>query len=250
MLEIGAVVDARRQQHDHRIAHAARRKRPQDLAQLGRIVPDRQHLVLMERVGEGARHDGAVFEHVGDAARRAHVVFEHQVLAGFRIADQVDAGDVRVDPGGRPEPDHLPPEMLAGVDQRPRNSPVLENLLRPVDVLQEQVERDHALAEPALDVVPLGARQDARREVEGEKPLGAAPVAIDGKGDSLQQKRQIRELATLFELSNGHSGQLFVDLRVMRPGNALRREHLVVERTWVVVPKEIVLRSHLRRQWQ
>ena len=96
--------------------------------------------------------------------------------------------------------------------------PVLQDALRSVDVLQEQIQRDDALREPALDAVPLGARNDARNQVEGEQALGAAAVAVDGEGDALQQKGEIGELAALLELRRGHARQFLENLGVMRPG--------------------------------
>ena len=188
VLEVGAVVDTRREQHDHRIAHAARRERPKNLAQLGRVMRDRQHVMHMERMGERARHHRAILEHVGDPAGGPHIVLEHQEIAGFRIAHQVDPGNVGMDAGGRLQPDHLPAEMLAGVNKRPRDDPVLENPLRSVDILEEKIERDDALAEPVLDVVPLLPGKNARRQVEREEPFRATAVAIDGEGDALEQE--------------------------------------------------------------
>src|SRR5438128_2379737 len=140
--------------------------------------------------------------------------------------------------------------MLAGVDQRPWDAPVLQNSLRPVDILQEEIERHHALAEAALDVVPLLAGKDSRRQVEGEETLGATAVAIDGEGDALQEEREIGELPALFELAGGHGGQFLINLGVMRPGNAIGGEHLVEKRAWIVVSEETVFPSHLGRLWQ
>ena len=139
VLEVGAVVDAGREQHDHRRAVAARGKRSQDLAELAGIVADRQHIVHVKDVGKRARHHGAILQHVGDAAGRAHVVFQHQVITGLGIADQIDTSDVRVNSRGRLQADHLAAEMLAGVHQRAGDAPVLENALRSVYILQKQV---------------------------------------------------------------------------------------------------------------
>src|SRR5207247_2038199 len=111
VLEIGAIVNAGREQHDDRRAVAAGRERAMDLEAPGRL-----------------------------------------------------------------QADHLPPEMLAVVNQRAGDAAVFEDALRSVYVLQEQVECKNALAQAALDVTPLGAGQDARNQVEGEESFSAAAV--------------------------------------------------------------------------
>ena len=123
------------------------------------IVIHRQDFVVLKRVRESARHHQAVFQHVGNAARRAHIVFQHVEFAGLRIAHQIDAGDVRVNSARHFQADHLAPEMRAGIDQRARNLPVLENSLLAVNVLQEQIQRHHALRQAALDVLPFGVAE-------------------------------------------------------------------------------------------
>ena len=60
-----------------------------------------------------------------------------------------------------------------------------------VDVLAEQVQRGHALDEPALDRLPLVGGDDARDEVEREDPLDAGVVAVDGEGDALVAKNAL-----------------------------------------------------------
>ena len=53
-----------------------------------------------------------------------------------------------------------------------------------VDVVEEGVERPHALLEPAdsrphsLDI------EDARDDVEGDQPLRGLALAVDGEGDA------------------------------------------------------------------
>ena len=62
--------------------------------------------------------------------------------------------------------------------------PGLEDLLLVIDVVQEQVQRVHALAQPAFEQLPFGRRDDARHDVERDQPLGAAVLAVDGEGDA------------------------------------------------------------------
>ena len=96
VLEIGAVVAAGREQDDDRVAGAAGRHRAQILQEPLGVVADRRDALPVERVGEEPHHDLAVLEHVGHARRRAHIVLEHEEVA-LAGADQVDAGDMRID---------------------------------------------------------------------------------------------------------------------------------------------------------
>ncbi len=58
---------------------------------------------------------------------------------------------MRVDAARDLDANHLAAEMLAGIHQRARKLAVFEDALLPVNVLQKQVERHHALREAALD---------------------------------------------------------------------------------------------------
>jgi hypothetical protein len=66
-----------------------------------------------------------------------------------------------------------------------------------VDVLDEAVERAHALGEAALDDPPLGRRQDARDEVERERAVAAlravGPRRVEG--DALLDEDRVAPLA-------------------------------------------------------
>ena len=53
-----------------------------------------------------------------------------------------------------------------------------------VDVVQEHVERAHALLEARVQLAPLRRRDHVRQDVEGNQPLGAALVAVDREGDA------------------------------------------------------------------
>ncbi len=183
MLEIGAVVAARGEQHDDRVLRARRRHRAQILDQPLGIVADRRDALPGEGVGEQPHHDLAVLQHVGDAGGRAHIVLEHEEIA-LAGADQVDAGDMGVDVVGRLDADHLRAEGGVEQDQLGRNEPRLEDLLVVIDVVEEDVDRLDPLDAALLDQVPLGAVEDAGDEVEGDQPLGRAALAIDGEGDA------------------------------------------------------------------
>ena len=68
---------------------------------------------------------------------------------------------------------HLTAIVAATVDQLARDDPVGQGAAWRVDVLQEEVQRQDALRQAALDGLPLGVGQDARHQVIGEDALGA-----------------------------------------------------------------------------
>ena len=184
MLEIGGIVEAGRQHRDgRRVVQIVRPDRRQRLAQQLRVVLDRAHPDALEQLGEELHHRLAVLQHVGDAGRRARIVLQHEelVLAG---AHDVDADDVGVDAGRRPHADHLGQKGLVLGDQLLRNPAGAQDLLAVVDVVEEGVERLHALLDAGGQPPPFGARDDAWHDVEGDQPLGRLGFAIDGEGDA------------------------------------------------------------------
>ena len=155
VLEIGAVVNAGRQQDDLCVGLAARRKAAQNPRKLRRIMMDGKNFAGLKCVGECARHHQAIFEDVGNSAGRANVVFEHEEIAALGIAHQVNAADVRVNAARDFDADHFAPEIRAGIDERARNFAVFEDGLLAVNILQEKIQRHHALREARARCVPI-----------------------------------------------------------------------------------------------
>ena len=184
MLEVGAVVVARRQQHDVGLGVVAERHRAQGRQQLLGIVGDRQHAHGREQLGREPHHDFAVLQHVGDARRRAHIVLEDvEVL----LADphQVDAGDVGVHAARQLEPLRHRDEL--GVHQHLLlgDHAGAADLALAVGVGQEGVERAHALHQALVQVLPFVPGDDARDDVERDGGLGAVDRAIGAEGDAV-----------------------------------------------------------------
>jgi hypothetical protein len=228
VLEVGRVVNPRRQHHHARCFDVRRRERFQQIAQPARIIVDRTNARRFEDLRKGALHDDAVLEDVGHAGRAAQVVFEHVDLA-VAVADQIRAGDVTPHAIGRVEADALLPEAAGGVDDRGGHDAVSHDLLAVIDVVDEQVQRADPLFEAKLDPCPFGGRHDPRNEVEGKNPLGAGAVAVDVEGDPHVQQRPLGRALAAQQLAVGHR----VDQLDQRPGSGSRRairiEHLVEE---------------------
>ena len=196
-----------------------------------------EHAVALEERGELALHRGAVLEHVAGAGGRAEVVLEHEVLAVL-VADDVDAGHVRVHAAGRLEADHLAAEVARAEDELGRDPPVAEDALLVVDVVEEEVERAHALDEAALEQAPLVARDHARDEVEGEDPLDSLLLAVDREPDALVQERHVHGAPALLERIDADRREPLGEHLVVRPHAPRGLEHLVEEGTGLVAAVE------------
>ena len=53
-----------------------------------------------------------------------------------------------------------------------------------IDVMQEGVERAHALLDADGEPAPFGGGEDARDDIEGDQPFGGLFLAIDREGDA------------------------------------------------------------------
>ena len=253
VLEVGAVRGAGRPDDHHRVLAAARGRAPQRVQQQRRVVAHRAHVVAREQLRQETAHGDPVLEHVRDPGRRAHVVLEH-LPASVRVAHQVAAGHVAPDAAGRPDAVRRAREGRPRDHQLPGHDAVPQDLLLVVHVVDEQVDRAHALRETALDGAPLGRRQDARHEVEREgaildRPVGAGCVEGDplldedrvaplarraqalaaepAKGVDERGRRRARLISPLEELVEEPRGGGVVDLA---GGHALRHRRLVVLR--------------------
>ncbi len=230
MLEIGAVVAARCQQHHDRVFRARRRHGAQVFDQPLGIVANGRDALPGEGVGKEPHHDLAVLEHIGDARGRAHIVLEHEevTLSG---ADQIDASDMGVDVVRRLDPDHLGPE--GGIEQNEfgRHKSCLEDLLVVIDVVEEDVDRLDALNAAPLDQIPFGAVEDAGNEVEGDQTFGRAAFSINGEGDAEPAKQLLGGVLLGDERIDREIVEHAGNGGVSVPDLAVRRAHLVEEFT-------------------
>ena len=194
----------------------------------------RQHRLRGEQLREQPHHHLAVLEHVRNARGRAQVVLEH-VVAAVVVPDQVDAGDVRIHLVGQVQPDHRDLVGVVGEHLLGRDHAGLEDLLLVVDVVQEPVERRHALLQALREHFPFGVGNDARDRVERDQPLGAGLVAIDRESNADAVEQQVRFAALLGHPLGRHAGQPLDQVPVMLPHAAPGRTgqvHLIVVLGW------------------
>jgi len=189
-------------------------------------VGDRRHLVAREQLRKKPHHHLAVLEHVRHAAGHAQVVLQHVVLP-LAGADDVDAGDVRVDAAGHIDAVHLGAVLLVLEHLVGRHLSGPDDVLAVVDVVQEHVQRAHALTQPCLELLPFVGRDHARDHIEGNQPLRAGRFAVNGERDANATKHEVG-LGTLV----GHrlralAMQPRLVAAIVRPGCPRGREHLV-----------------------
>ena len=226
VLKVCGVEDSRRQQHDIRLRPALRRQRAQRGQQQLRIVLDGPHPVAVEELREGPLHYPAVGQHVAHPGGHPEVVFEHHKLAGSQ-PQQVGAHHRDVDIPRHLQASHLPPVVLATVNQFARHHPVVQDLGVEVDVVQKVVERGDALGQAALDPVPLLGRNQPRQQVIGKDALRALVAPVDGEGNALVQKRQVRRLLAPLQLLLGQPRQGLGQRPVLRAHLPVPLAHLV-----------------------
>ena len=225
VLEVGAVVDARRQ-HDHgRVGDTGRGRGAQGGQQALGVARDRADAVLRDGLRQRRGDRSPVGHHVGDARGDPHVVLEHAELAGV-VADQVDAGHVDTDPVGRAHPGGLPVVVRRRRDHPAGDDTVVEDLPGVVHVGEEGLQRPDALLDAALDGGPGVHLDDARQDVEREGPL----LTADVEGDALVEVGGLQLLHPTDQLRRAHLAQRVTQSSVRR---SQRRsvEHLVVRRT-------------------
>ena len=194
--------------------------------QVLRVVIDRADADAAEEIRKRALHRHAVFQQVGNAGGAAAVVLEDEVGA-LAVAHHVAAANVDVDVLRHRHADHLGPVMLGGEHVLGRDDLFLEDALVGIEVLEEQIQRLHALDQARLDLRPFRIRDDARHEIERENALGALLVAVDGEGDALAQEGGVDRGAALVEFLLVEVLKALEERRVMGPHLALRGKHFV-----------------------
>jgi hypothetical protein len=147
------------------------------------VVIDGGDAVGGEELREEPHHHLAVLEHVGDARGDAQVVLEDAEFAGV-VAHDVDAGDVGVDAAGDVDALHLRAVLRVAEHLLRGDHARLQDLLVVVNVVDEGVQRPHALLQAAFEPDPFFEGQHAGHDVEGDEAFGAFFLAVDGEGDA------------------------------------------------------------------
>ena len=118
-------------------------------------------------------------------------------------------------------------------------TPIAQNVLRVIDVVQKQIERSDSLDEPALDQFPFVGRDNPRDQIEWKNPLRPLIVVVNCEGDALSKKRGSSQLALAIELSPRHFLESLQQFVVMRTDYAGPSKHFIEKFSNVVVGEKI-----------
>ena len=139
--------------------------------------------VVREEFRQHALHHGAVLDHVRDAARHPQVVLQNVELA-VGVPHQIGAANVRPDAVRRADAGAAGTVFAGFQHVLFRDHAIAQHPPVVVDVVDEGVERPHALLEPARDLVPLRLQDQARHDVERPLAVDVGAVVVDGEGDA------------------------------------------------------------------
>ena len=226
-----------RQQHHLRIAHAgAARSPPSRDAAAGRTRPRRAR-AARHQVGQHAQRHVPVLDHVGDARWRAGVVLQHQEAPGL-VADDVGAADMHIGAVRRIEADHRLAVGRVAQHQFARHDAVLQDLPVVIDVVQEQVQRAHALDDAGFQRAPFLRGDHARDQVERQDAVDRGGVGIDGEGDAALQQVALGIGGAAAQCLDRQMAQPFAQQRQRGMGRLARPQHLAEQAARIVAPPE------------
>ena len=184
MFEVGGIEDSRRQHNDGRVVRRSRRQRRQRVVELRRVIIHGQDVIVLEQFREDALHDLPVLHHVRHSRRNAQIVLQH-VDRAIAVPDEIRSADMCPHAQRRIDAAALGPEIPGVRQHLGRKHAVLHDFLIVVQVIDEQVERLHALLETGAHPFPLAARDDARNQVQRPRPVnGTVSLGIHREGDS------------------------------------------------------------------
>ena len=200
VLEVRRIVAPRRQDH----ADARRADIVHRLAQHVGVVAVIHHAVVPEGLRADASAQLAGDQRIARAGGNAQVVLQDVPALVLRL-HEVDARDVAVNARGRGHALALRQVALAGVEEFLREHAVRYDVLVRVDVLQEQIERIHALHEAAVQLLKLRLRDDAGNRVERKKLLVEGMVLVNAEFHAVAREQAVDRVRMIGQIPHVHS---------------------------------------------
>ncbi len=225
MLEIGRVVGAGGKQNDLRVGDSGGRYLLECSDQLGAVIVDRTQTNVVEQIGKGAQHHVPVLDDIADARGCARVVLEHQERAAL-VAHDVSAANVDIGLVRQIDAAHQRAVVVVAEDQLGRDHAVAQHMLIMVNVVEQQVDRRDPLDDAALYVPPLLSRQHARQDVERQDAVDRPRVRVDRKGDPKIVELGVRGGGALFEHTDRQAREALADDMARRAAQHLAKEAL------------------------
>ena len=178
-----------------------------------------------EQIREDPRHHPAVLHDVGDTRRRAQVVLQNPEGA-LAVTNQVDTRDMDADAIRRVDADGFPVEVFTGGDQPARDDAIAQDLLVPVNIVEEPFQGDHPLGDTSLQPRPFGRRDDPGHQIQWEGPL----LTGQREGDALIDECPAERLGAGTQLLGAGRRQFGENPPVGPSRVALAVKHLVESR--------------------
>ncbi|MNG98314.1 hypothetical protein D3C79_574520 [compost metagenome] len=119
--------------------------------------------------------------------------------------------------------------LVVGQDLLGRDDPGADDALVVVQVSQKQVQRLDPLNAAPLHHPPFTGGNTARNRIEGNQPLGALLVAIEGEGDAGAVEQQVGFTSTLGQQLRRGFGQPAGERPVMRTDQTVSGVHFVIK---------------------
>src|SRR5689334_7441315 len=118
------------------------------------------------------------------------------------------------------------------------NDPILQNLLVVVDIVDERVQRVHALAQSPFDGNPLVRSDDAGNNVERKDLFRAGFVPVDVERDAHPEQRLFGRLLVAPDFSVAYRRYSLKQHSGERARRSVRIEHLIVKTAGLVSIKK------------
>ncbi len=248
MLEIGGVVDSRREHRNHRPLPRPRRQRGQGFVQSRGVIVDRKDVANLEQLRKQAFHEQTVFEHVGHTRRHAQIVLQH-VNGAVPVAHQIGAAYMCPHPKTGRFAHALRPEIARTFEQFARKYAVLDDGLLVVEVVDEQVQRGKSLFQARFDPSPLVACHNPRDDVEGPGAVDIRPVAVDGEVDAHGHDRRIHGCTPLVQFGRTQALQIIEQCPRRRTRLAVSAYEFIVDARQTVLIEDHLKYPSSEEQW-
>ena len=116
-----------------------------------------QHIRSAEEIGQNIGDDGAILQRIAAARRRLRAIGQHPPLAVGRTR-KIDGQHMQIAVRGNRHAHQRPQKCGVGIEQRGRKVAVRHQVLRAVEVLEQQVQQLGALNDAGFDEAPLVRR--------------------------------------------------------------------------------------------
>ena len=184
VLEVGLVVRPGGQHYDVRRAPVCRRAGKQELPQLVEERRQRTNAQCVKRVGQYARHDGAILECVADTRRRLCACADDPPFP-VGAAREVERDQMQKDAVGRSDTTARAQEARMPVNERRRQESFAQQGLRTIQIGHDSVEQPCALSQASSKPLPLPRLHDQREDVEAPRALPSVGSRVYVVGDAV-----------------------------------------------------------------